>query len=144
MNTVEQVLKSKGSAVYSVTAQTPVYEALTVMAEHDVGTVVVLEKVKMVGIFSERDYARKVILKGKSSREITVGELMNTDVFHVSLSTRIEQCMTLMTEKRVRHLPVLDDDHLVGLISIGDVVKQIISDQEFKIHELEKYVQGGY
>ena len=144
MNTVEQVLQSKGSAVYSVTAQTPVYEALTVMAEHDVGTVVVLEKVKMVGIFSERDYARKVILKGKSSREITVGELMNTNVIHVSLSTRIEQCMTLMTEQRVRHLPVLDDDHLVGLISIGDVVKQIISDQEFKIHELEKYVQGSY
>ena len=126
---MKQVLNVKGNSVCSVAPQTPVYEALTVMAEYDVGAVLVLEDEQLIGIFSERDYARKVILKGKSSREITVGELMVKDVIYVSPEDTLGQCMALMTDKRVRHLPVLEDSKLAGLISIGDVVKQIISDQ---------------
>jgi CBS domain-containing protein len=144
MNTVKQVLKVKGNSVFSVAPETPVYEALSVMAEHHVGALVVMKDERTVGIFSERDYARKVILKGKSSKEITVGELMVRDVFYVSPENTLDECMVIMTEKRIRHLPVLEEDRLIGLISIGDVVKQIISDQEFKIRELEKYIQGGY
>ena len=143
MNTVEQVLQSKGSAVYSVTAQTPVYAALTVMAEHDVGTVVVLEKVKMVGIFSERDYARKVTLKGKSSRDTPVKEIMSSEVVCIRPTQTINDCMELMTDKRVRHLPVMEEEGtLVGLISIGDVVKEFISKQEFIINQLENYISS--
>ncbi|MGH8550405.1 MAG: CBS domain-containing protein [Methylococcales bacterium] len=144
MNTVKQVLKVKGNSVFSVAPETPVYEAMTVMAEHEVGALLVLRNERPVGIFSERDYARKVILKGKSSKEITVGELMVKDVFYVSPEDSLEECMVIMTEKRIRHLPVLEENQLIGLISIGDVVKQIISDQEFKIRELEKYIQGSY
>ncbi|MCI0652907.1 MAG: CBS domain-containing protein [Methylococcaceae bacterium] len=144
MNTVKQVLKVKGNSVFSVAPETPVYDALTVMAEHGVGALLVLKDQRPVGIFSERDYARKVILKGKSSREITVGELMVKDVFYVSPEDSLNECMVIMTEKRIRHLPVLEENQLVGMISIGDVVKQIISEQEFKIRELEKYIQGSY
>lgn len=144
MNTVKQVLKVKGNSVFSVAPETPVYDALTVMAEHEVGAILVLKNERPVGIFSERDYARKVILKGKSSKEITVGELMVKDVFYVSPEDSLDECMVIMTEKRIRHLPVLEENRLIGLISIGDVVKQIISDQEFKIRELEKYIQGSY
>lgn len=144
MNTVKQVLKVKGNTVISAAPETPVYDALTIMAEHDIGAVLVLRDARPVGIFSERDYARKVTLKGKSSKEITVGELMVKDIFYVSPEDSLEECMMIMTKKRVRHLPVLENNQLVGLISIGDVVKQIISDQEFKIRELEKYIQGSY
>ncbi|MGR9107612.1 MAG: CBS domain-containing protein [Gammaproteobacteria bacterium] len=144
MVTVKQVLKVKGNTVYTITPETPVYEAVTAMAEHDIGALVVLKDERPVGIFSERDYARKVILQGKSSKEISVGELMVRDVYYVSPEDSIEECMMIMTEKRIRHLPVLEENTLTGLISIGDVVKQIISEQEFKIRELEKYIQGSY
>lgn len=144
MNTVKQVLKGKGHSVFSISPEAPVFDALTVMAEHDVGALVVVTEQRPVGIFSERDYARKVILKGKSSKEIRVSDLMVRDVFYVSPEDTLEECMMLMTKKRIRHLPVLEDQHLVGLISIGDVVKQIISEQEFKIRELENYIQGVY
>jgi CBS domain-containing protein len=144
MNTVKQVLKVKGNSVFSITPEAPVYIAMTVMAEHDVGALVVVKDKRPIGMFSERDYARKVILKGKSSREIAVGEVMVRDVLYVSPEDSLDECMIIMTEKRIRHLPVLEANELVGLISIGDVVKQIISEQEFKIRELEKYIQGSY
>ena len=99
---------------------------------------------KLVGIFSERDYARKVILKGKSSRETTVGELMTPEVFYAAPEDTLEQSMALMTAKHIRHMPVLVDDQLIGMVTLGDVVKQIISTQQFTIKELEKYISGGY
>ncbi|MGH8559998.1 MAG: CBS domain-containing protein [Methylococcales bacterium] len=144
MNTVKQVLKVKGDAVFSISPESPVYEALTVMAEYEIGALVVVKDERPVGIFSERDYARKVMLKGKSSKSITVGELMVRDIYYVSPEDSLDECMVIMTEKRIRHIPVLEDNRLVGLISIGDVVKQIISEQEFRIRELEKYIQGSY
>lgn len=144
MSTVKQVLKVKGDSVFSISPETPVHEAMKVMAEHDIGALVVLKDERPVGIFSERDYARKVMLKGKSSKEITIGELMVRDIYYVSPEDSLDECMVIMTEKRIRHIPVIEDNHLVGLISIGDVVKQIISEQQFKIRELEKYIQGSY
>ncbi|MGH8558803.1 MAG: CBS domain-containing protein [Methylococcales bacterium] len=144
MNTVKQILKVKGDAVFSVAPEAPVYEALQVMAEYDVGALVVVKDERPVGMFSERDYARKVMLKGKSSKDITVGELMVRDIYYVSPEDSLDECMVIMTEKRIRHIPVLEDNRLVGMISIGDVVKNIISEQEFKIRELEKYIQGSY
>ena len=144
MNTVKEILKTKGNTIFSITPEAPVYEALLVMAEHDVGALMVTGNNRPIGIFSERDYARKVILQGKSSKEITVGELMVREVFYVSPDDSIDECMVIMTKKRIRHLPVLENERLIGLISIGDVVKQIISEQEFKIRELEKYIQGSY
>lgn len=144
MNTVKQILKVKGDAVFSVAPEAPVYEALQVMAEYDVGALVVVKDERPVGMFSERDYARKVMLKGKSSKDITVGELMVRDIYYVSPEDSLDECMVIMTKKRIRHIPVLEDNRLVGLISIGDVVKNIISEQEFKIRELEKYIQGSY
>jgi len=114
------------------------------MADKDIGALLVLENDSLVGIFSERDYARKVMLKGKSSKDTAVGELMVKNVVYVSPKNKIEECMALMTDKRVRHLPVLEDGTLVGLVSIGDIVKEVISEQEYTIKELEKYIQGGY
>ncbi len=112
------------------------------MADRTVGAWLVVEGEKLAGIFSERDYARKVILKGKSSREIPVSEIMSTQVVFVRPNQTIDECMALMTEKRIRHLPVLQSGKLIGLISIGDVVKTVISEQEFIIHQLENYISG--
>ena len=144
MNTVRQLLKNKSDIVFSVSPQAPVYEALELMAEKELGAVMVMEDDKLVGIFSERDYARKVILKGRSSKVALVGELMTSKLYCVSLSDTLDTCMTLITNQRTRHLPVLEDGQLMGIVSIGDVVKQIISGHETTIRELEKYIQGGY
>jgi CBS domain-containing protein len=145
MSTVGQLLQAKGAAVWSVSPDSSVYEALEMMAHKDVGAVLVLEAGKLVGIFSERDYARKVILKGKSSRSATVSEMMTRRVLFTDPEATIDACMMLMTEKRVRHLPVLENDKPIGIVSIGDVVKRIISEQKFTIQELEKYITGsGY
>lgn len=114
------------------------------MADRNVGALLVVEGKKLAGIFSERDYARKVILKGKSSREIPVKEIMSTRVVFVRPNQTIDECMALMTEKRIRHLPVLQSEKLIGLISIGDVVKAVIGEQEFIIHQLENYVSGTH
>jgi CBS domain-containing protein len=143
MNYVNQLLDAKGHGVWSVTPETTVYDALVLMAEKNCGALVVLEEGKVVGIFSERDYARKVILKGKASKDTLVSEIMSTQVFFVRPQSSIEECMALMTDKRIRHLPVLEDGKVMGVISIGDVVKAIISEQEFTIKQLEVYITGN-
>jgi len=143
MTTVIQVLKEKGNDVWSVTRETSVYDALKLMAEKNVGAVLIIEENMVFGIFSERDYARKVILKGKSSRDTLVKEIMTPNIVYVNADQTMEECMSLMTEKRIRHLPVLSSDgELVGIISIGDVVKAIISAQEHLINHLEGYITG--
>ena len=142
MNTVTQLLRAKGHEVLSVSPETAVFDALMVMAEKNVGALLVVEGERLVGVFSERDYARKVILKGKSSKEISVREIMSSHVLYVRPQHTIEECMALMTDKRVRHLPVLEEERLVGVISIGDVVKAIIAEQEFMIEQLQNYITG--
>ena len=143
MEFVNDILKEKGREVLSITPETSVFEALKLMAGKNVGSLLVLENDEMIGLFSERDYARKVILKGKSSRDTPVREIMTSRVVYVRPRQTIEECMALMTDKRVRHLPVMEDKRLVGVISIGDVVKAIISEQEFLIHQLENYITGS-
>ena len=139
---VEQLLKTKGNEIWSIPPQATVYEALQIMSEKDVGALLVLDKGSLVGIFSERDYARKLILKGRFSKDTTVGELMTREVLYIESQSTIEHCMALMTVKHVRHLPVLENERLIGIVTIGDVVKQIISDQEFTIQQLERYIKG--
>ena len=144
MYTVRHLLQVKGNRIWSVSPSATVYEALELMATQNIGALLVIEGDQTVGIFTERDYARKVVLKGKSSKTATVGELMTTEVLYVNPDDTIENCMALMTEKRARHLPVLENGKLAGVVSIGDVVKAIISDREFMIRELERYITGGH
>jgi CBS domain-containing protein len=144
MTTIGQLLKTKGNEIWSIAPQATIYEALQVMSEKDVGALLVVHKGDVVGIFSERDYARKLILKGKFSRDTFVEELMTRKVLYVGPESTIEDCMALMTAKSVRHLPILKDERLIGIVTLGDVVKQIISDQEFTIHQLENYISGSY
>jgi len=142
MTLVHQLIQYKGNEVWSVTPFTTVYDALSLLAEKDIGAVVVLQDEKLVGIFSERDYARKVILKAKSSKDTHVKEIMTSEVHTIGPHQSIEGCMQLMTSKRIRHLPVLEGEKLIGLISIGNVIKAIISEQEDTIELLEKYISG--
>lgn len=142
MKTVAQVLEEKSSKVVSVAPGSSVYDALKLMAERDIGAVVVLDGERLAGILSERDYARKVILLGKSSRETSVSEIMTHRVVCVRPSATIDECMALMTDKRIRHLPVLTDKHVIGVISIGDVVKETIAEQKHIIEQLEHYIMG--
>lgn len=144
MYTVKDLLQGKGNQVWSIKPEATVYEALELMAAKNCGALLVVENDKLVGILSERDYARKVILKGRSSKTTTVAELMTTEVFYINPDDTIEYCMALMTEKRTRHLPVMENGKLAGLVSIGDVVKAIITDREFTIRELERYITGGH
>ena len=141
MHFVSELLQAKGHEVWSVTPDTSVYDSLKVMADKNVGALLVLDADKVVGVFSERDYARKVILKGKSSKELSVEEIMSAEVVSVNPSQSIEECMALMTNKRIRHLPVLEGNRLVGIISIGDVVKATISEREVTITHLENYIR---
>lgn len=143
MNFVTEILKTKGHDVWTVSPDSTVYDALQVMADKNVGALMVLERDEVVGVFSERDYARKVILKGKASKDTLVREIMSTELVWIRPDQTIEVCMNLMTNKRIRHLAVLDEGRLVGVISIGDVVKAIISEQEFTIQQLEHYITGG-
>ena len=143
MRTVSDLLHTKGHKVWWVVPDTSVYDALQLMADKNVGALLVLKAENLVGAFSERDYARKVTLKEKSSKYTLVREVMTPIVASVLPEHTIEGCMQLMTEKRVRHLPVLEDDRVVGVISIGDVVKSLISEQEFIIRELEQYITGS-
>ena len=143
MKYVRDVLQKKGYDIWSVAPDTPVYKALQLMSEKNCGAVLVLHQEALVGILSERDYARKVILKGKSSKNTPVEEIMSQRVVCIQPDNTIDECMALMTDKRIRHLPVLkDEETLVGLISIGDVVKEVISEQEFIINQLESYISA--
>lgn len=143
MKTVADILKSKPhSQVYCIWPSATVLEAISLMADKGVGALVVMEGEKVVGIVSERDYARKVVLMERSSYNTEVSEIMSSDVITVTPEQSNEHCMQLMTEKRLRHLPVLENGKLVGLVSIGDLVKDIISDQRSMIRQLESYIRG--
>jgi CBS domain-containing protein len=139
-NLVSQILNTKGNKIWSIAPCETAYKALELMSEENLGALLVIDKGKVVGLFSERDYARKVILKGKSSKTTNVSELMTKEVLFVDPGTSVEDCMSLMTEKRVRHLPVMEKKQLVGLVTQGDVVKQLIADQKFENEELERYI----
>ena len=141
--TVSQVLRSKGYGFFAIGPQATAYEALEIMADRDVGALLVIDEGKLVGIFSERDYARKVILKGVSSRETKVSEIMSRQVFFVRSEQTVEECLALMTQKHCRHLPVMAGKDLEGLVSIGDAVKAIIAEKEFRIGQLENYIMTG-
>lgn len=143
MKTVADILKSKPhSQIHTIWPSATVLEAISLMADKGIGALVVVEGEKVVGIISERDYARKVVLMERSSYNTEVSDIMTHDVITVSPGKKIEFCMELMTEKRLRHLPVLENDKLIGLISIGDLVKDIISDQQSMIRQLEQYIRG--
>ena len=138
--TVNQILNAKGKNVYSVRTTTTVYEALKVMGEKNIGAILIIDGSELKGILSERDYARKIVLKDKSSKETFVDEIMESTVFTVKLSDNLEDCMELMSTKRIRHLPVLEDEIVVGIISISDVVKAIIELQKDTINHLNSYI----
>lgn len=138
--TVRQVLLRKGGAVYAISPQATVLEALERMAQHDVGALLVMEGEELVGIFSERDYARKLVLLGRFSRDTRVEEVMTKEVVTIRLEADLAEAMRLMTEHRVRHLPVVEEGKVVGVISIGDAVKAIITEQEMLIEELSRYI----
>ncbi|MGB4466798.1 MAG: CBS domain-containing protein [Azovibrio sp.] len=143
MQTLTQLLEDKGGLPIVVSPRDNVYHALSVMADNDVGAVLVMDGEKLVGIFSERDYARKVILSGRNSRETMIEAVMTHKVAYVTQRNSIEECMSLMTQHRFRHLPVLDEDlQVLGVISMGDLVKATISHQEFIISQLERYISG--
>jgi CBS domain-containing protein len=143
MKTAGDLLQNKGGEVWSVRPESTVYDALALMADKGVGAVLVIEAAKVVGILSERDYARQVVLKGRASKDTPVREIMTTRVVYVGPDKTIEECMALMTDKRIRHLPVLAGEELVGVISIGDVVKAVISEKQFLIEQLETYITRG-
>ncbi|RLB61398.1 MAG: histidine kinase [Deltaproteobacteria bacterium] len=142
MDTVEQVLDAKGRDAYSVSPGASVFEALELMAEKNVGALLVLDAGKLVGIFSERDYARKVALEGKVSKTTKVRDIMSSKVLCVELKHTMPQCLALMTDKHLRHLPVWEGGKVLGVISIGDAVGSIISEQEFMLGQLERYISG--
>lgn len=140
MKTVAQMLEQKSTGVISINPDAAVLDALRLLAEKDVGAVLVIDGTRLVGIFSERDYARKVALKGKSSSDTPVSEIMTREVAFVTPTHTNEECMAIMTEKRIRHLPVIDNDRVQGVLSIGDLVKDMISEQQLVISQLEQYI----
>ena len=143
MTTVRNILQTKRPEIWSVEPKTPVMTALKLMDEKNIGALVVARAGSVLGILSERDYARKLVLKGRSSSDATVQDLMTSSVITVTPDQSMDQCMDLMTSKRIRHLPVVENDKLIGLISIGDVVKAVISEKEFLIKQLENYISGA-
>lgn len=142
MGSVQRILKAKGNATFSISPDIIVYRALEIMVERNVSALVVIENERLVGIFSEKDYARKVILKGKASKQTKIRDIMTEDLIIVSPSTSIDECMQLMTNNFIRHLPVMQEDQLIGIVSIGDVVKFIIDEQKFIIQNMEQYIGG--
>jgi len=143
MKSVSDVLKGKSGGICSTTPNATVFKAVGLMADNEIGALLVMEEGNLLGILTERDYARKIILQGRSSRETLVREIMAAKVMVVSPTNTVEECMAIMTDKRVRHLPVVDEGKVVGIISIGDAVKAIISDQHFTISNLVNYIMGG-
>jgi CBS domain-containing protein len=143
MATVKNILDNKGSEIFTIAPDTTVYHALELMVEKNVSALLVMEGGKLSGIFTERDYARKVVLKGKSSRDTAIGEIMTGNLITVSSGSSIDECMELMTSKYIRHLPVVDEEKLAGIISIGDVVRTIIQDQKAIIGHMEQYIAGS-
>ena len=142
MTTVQTLLDGKGRAIYSVEPQAKVLDAIRLMAEHHVGALLVMRGAALEGIVSERDYARKVILRGRSAADTPVRDIMTSPVLTVSLDTTVQQCMQLVTDRRVRHLPVLDGGRVVGMVSIGDLVKSVIAEQQQHIEQLESYIHS--
>ncbi len=143
-DSISSILKQKGDEIWSVTPATSVYDAIEMMSEKRVGALLVISAGKLVGVISERDYARKVILKGKSSKQTEVMEIMTSPVIFVAPKQTVDECMTMMTNHRIRHLPVVENEKVVGVVSIGDLVKWIISAQDHTIHQLENYIIGKY
>jgi CBS domain-containing protein len=143
MKTVRDLLEQKGRKVWSVGPDSTVYDALRLMAEKDIGAVLVVSGEELVGVLSERDYARQVVLKGKASRDTPVREIMTSRVIYIRPEQTLEDCMALMTDKHVRHLPVVVGGRIEGLLSIGDVVKAVISEKQFLIQQLENYITSG-
>ena len=141
MKTVREILENKGKQIWSVTPDTTVFDALKLMADKGIGAVLVQQNDKVAGIMSERDYARKVALQGKSSVQLTVKEIMSERVMYVDTKKNVEECMALMLNKRIRHLPVFEEEKLVGFISIGDVLKALIDEKEFVIDQLVNYIK---
>jgi CBS domain-containing protein len=140
MKTVKQLLESKAPGVVTIAPEASVFKALELMADKDIGAVVVTHNSRVIGIMSERDYARKVILHNRSSKEIPVAQIMTEKVVYVRPTQTVDECMALMTDKRIRHLPVLDGERLIGVLSIGDLVRATISEQDFVIKQLENYI----
>ena len=143
MTTVRTVLQTKKNDIWSISPDAVVIEALKIMADKNIGALLVMQKESLAGIFSERDYARKIVLKGESSRTTAVKDVMTSAVMTVNPEQSIDDCMALMTDKHIRHLPVVENGKLIGLISIGDVVKEIISEHKYTIQQLENYITGS-
>jgi CBS domain-containing protein len=144
MINVNQLLKDKQGKVLTATPEDTLYQALKVMADNNIGALVVVKEEKVVGIFSERDFVRNAVVDKKLSMDMLINELMSVKVCYVRPEQTIEECMALMTDKRTRHLPVIDGEQLIGIVSIGDVVKSVIAEKEFTIHQLENYISGGF
>jgi len=143
MITIRHLLDTKGYKIWSINPDATVYEAIELLAEKDIGAVLVMDDDKLIGILSERDYARRLILKGRMSQATEVRLIMTSDVITLKPDNTLEECMALMTQKHVRHIPILEDDKVIGVISIGDAVNATIANQEFLIEQLEKYIQQG-
>jgi CBS domain-containing protein len=142
MKRIQTLLKKKGYDVWSIAPDASVYDAIHLMAEKAVGALIVMDGPKLVGVISERDYARKIILEGRSSENTKISEIMSSEVITTGPDNRIEECMAIMTERRIRHLPVLDGNEVLGVISLGDLVKYIIAEQQFVIEQMERYING--
>jgi len=141
---VKRILNEKGDEVYHISPDHTVYEAIKKMSDKSIGALLVMEKDELYGIISERDYREKVILKGRTSKTTKVKEIMTSDVYWVSPQESLEECMALMTNKKIRHLPIMEDEKVIGVISIGDIIKQIISKQKVEIDHLKSYIGGSY
>jgi CBS domain-containing protein len=141
---IRSVLKYKSTMLYSMPPDASVYDAIELMSQKSIGAILVMNSGRLVGFISERDYARKVILKGKSSRDTLIREIMSVPVITVTADDTVDECMRIMTGNRIRHLPVMDRDKVIGIVSIGDLVKWMISAQEELIHHLHSYISGGY